>query len=90
MDLEDGAGKLHLLITISGLTQFEPITDLTNHSDPEHQSDNYKNRYLFSDINDIGHLTVKLFCAKVNGDIHTIKKNPDRLFQYVRIYINHD
>ena len=65
VDLEDGAGKLHLLISISGLTTFEPIQDLANYCDPEHKSADYKWRYIFSNINNIGHLTVKLFCAKV-------------------------
>jgi hypothetical protein len=65
--LEDGAGSLHLLLTISGTTASETISDLTtyeeNPREREHIADRYVWHRTFQNIKDVGHLTVKVYRA---------------------------
>ncbi|KAL8606470.1 hypothetical protein ACOMHN_015559 [Nucella lapillus] len=66
MALEDGAGTLTLLLTVSGLWSSEAVSDLSNHTpDPRHQEKLMKKYNLFrlSHISDVGHLQVKVFKA---------------------------
>ncbi|XP_050310849.1 multiple C2 and transmembrane domain-containing protein isoform X4 [Anthonomus grandis grandis] len=66
-ELEDGAGSLHLLLTISGTTASETISDLTNYEENYREKENIYNRYLwhrtFHNLKDVGHLTVKVYKA---------------------------
>ncbi|XP_066262385.1 multiple C2 and transmembrane domain-containing protein isoform X3 [Euwallacea similis] len=66
-ELEDGAGSLHLLLTISGTTASETISDLTTYEENYREKQNILNRYLwhrtFHNLKDVGHLTVKVFRA---------------------------
>ncbi|ENN78073.1 hypothetical protein YQE_05227, partial [Dendroctonus ponderosae] len=68
-ELEDGAGSLHLLLTISGTTASETISDLTTYEQNYREKENLLNRYVwhrtFHNLKDVGHLTVKVF--KANG-----------------------
>ncbi|XP_044263295.1 multiple C2 and transmembrane domain-containing protein isoform X2 [Tribolium madens] len=65
--LEDGAGSLHLLLTISGTTASETISDLTTYEENSREVENIMNRYIwhrtFHNIKDVGHLTVKVYRA---------------------------
>ncbi|TRY76651.1 hypothetical protein TCAL_04074 [Tigriopus californicus] len=65
-DLEDGSGKIHLLISISGLTQAHPIIDLANYEDPkfEERISSYSYQNILWNWNDIGTLSIKIYCAK--------------------------
>ncbi|XP_076267814.1 multiple C2 domain and transmembrane region protein isoform X5 [Rhynchophorus ferrugineus] len=66
-ELEDGAGHLHLLLTISGTTASETISDLTSYEENPRERENIVNRYVwhrtFHNLKDVGHLTVKVFKA---------------------------
>ncbi|XP_030749766.1 multiple C2 and transmembrane domain-containing protein isoform X2 [Sitophilus oryzae] len=66
-ELEDGAGVLHLLLTISGTTASETISDLTSYEENPRERENIVNRYMwhrtFHNLKDVGHLTVKVFKA---------------------------
>ena len=70
VDLEDGAGKIHLLLTITGRRSSDllSIPDLTNyrHDDESTLKSSYALRSSFkiSNIDDIGYLEVKIFSAK--------------------------
>ncbi|KAK9707893.1 Plant phosphoribosyltransferase C-terminal [Popillia japonica] len=65
--LEDAAGTLNLLLTISGTTASETISDLTTYEDNPMEKEILLNRYAwhrtFHNIKDVGHLTVKVFRA---------------------------
>ncbi|RZC36102.1 C2 domain containing protein, partial [Asbolus verrucosus] len=65
--LEDGAGSLHLLLTISGTTASETISDLTTYEENPRERELIANRYVwhrtFHNIKDVGHLTVKVYRA---------------------------
>lgn len=45
-DLEDGAGSLHLLLTISGTTASETISDLTTYEDNPKERELINDRYV--------------------------------------------
>lgn len=45
-ELEDGAGSLHLLLTISGTTASETISDLTTYDENYREKENILNRYV--------------------------------------------
>ncbi|VEN42281.1 unnamed protein product, partial [Callosobruchus maculatus] len=66
-ELEDGAGSLHLLLTISGTTASETISDLTTYEENPRERQNITERYVwhrtFHNIKDVGHLTVKVYKA---------------------------
>ncbi|XP_074027374.1 multiple C2 domain and transmembrane region protein isoform X2 [Leptinotarsa decemlineata] len=66
--LEDGAGSLHLLLTISGTTASETISDLTTYEEDPREKQALLDRYVwhktFHNIKDVGHLTVKVFKAQ--------------------------
>nr|CAH7761985.1 unnamed protein product [Callosobruchus chinensis] len=66
-ELEDGAGSLHLLLTISGTTASETISDLTTYEENPRERQNIAERYVwhrtFHNIKDVGHLTVKVYKA---------------------------
>ncbi|KAL1493655.1 hypothetical protein ABEB36_009354 [Hypothenemus hampei] len=66
-ELEDGAGSLHLLLTISGTTASETISDLTTYEENEREKENIISRYAwhrtFHNLKDVGHLTVKVYKA---------------------------
>ncbi|XP_076464981.1 multiple C2 and transmembrane domain-containing protein 1-like isoform X2 [Babylonia areolata] len=66
VSLEDGAGALTLLLTVSGLWGSEAVSDLGNHTpDPRHQDVMMKkySPFRLKDIHDVGHLQVKVFKA---------------------------
>ncbi|KAJ8977441.1 hypothetical protein NQ317_018636, partial [Molorchus minor] len=66
-ELEDGAGSLHLLLTISGTTASETISDLTTYEENPREGQTIVDRYAwhrtFHNIKDVGHLKVKVFKA---------------------------
>ena len=70
VELEDGAGRIHLLLTITGRSSTEllNITDLTNYryDDEKTVQARYSQRasLQMSNIDDIGYLEVKIFSAK--------------------------
>lgn len=45
-ELEDGAGSLHLLLTISGTTASETISDLTTYEENPRERELLENRYV--------------------------------------------
>ncbi|XP_065348963.1 multiple C2 and transmembrane domain-containing protein isoform X4 [Cloeon dipterum] len=67
-ELEDGAGSLHLLLTISGTTSSETISDLSSYEENPRERANIESRYFlsrtFHNLKDVGHLTVKVFRAQ--------------------------
>ncbi len=69
VNLEEGSGKLLLLVTISGRTHYTPyVPDLSQWEEDGEVLSNRKRKYFLrnthKDFNDIGHLQVKIFCAK--------------------------
>ncbi len=69
VNLEEGSGKLFLLVTISGRTHYTPfVNDLSQHEEDEDVvSKRRKSYYLRStlkDLNNVGYLQVKIYCAK--------------------------
>lgn len=64
-ELEDGAGSLYLLLTISGTTASETISDLTTYEDNPKERETLDARYSWprtlQNVKDVGHLTVKVF-----------------------------
>ncbi|XP_048258170.1 multiple C2 and transmembrane domain-containing protein 1-like isoform X3 [Haliotis rufescens] len=67
-NLEDGAGMVRLLLTISGTAGSETITDLANYTpnprDREERIRNYGLLKSFNNMKDIGWLQVKVFKAQ--------------------------
>ncbi|XP_021928655.1 multiple C2 and transmembrane domain-containing protein 1 isoform X1 [Zootermopsis nevadensis] len=67
-DLEEGAGSIFLLLTISGTTASETISDLTTYEENPRERETLQNRYAFlrtlQNLRDVGHLTVKVFRAQ--------------------------
>jgi len=47
-ELEDGAGSLHLLLTISGTTSSETISDLSSYEENPREKINIEARYVSS------------------------------------------
>ncbi|XP_055687103.1 multiple C2 and transmembrane domain-containing protein isoform X2 [Lutzomyia longipalpis] len=65
--LEESAGEVYLLLTISGTTASETITDLTSYKEDPREREKLEKRYhwykSFQNLRDVGHLTVKIFGA---------------------------
>ena len=65
--LEETTAEVFLLLTISGTTASETITDLTSHRDDPKERSKMESRYswrkTFQNLKDVGHLTVKVFAA---------------------------
>ncbi|XP_076248884.1 multiple C2 domain and transmembrane region protein isoform X4 [Calliopsis andreniformis] len=67
-DLEDGSGNIFLLLTISGTTASETISDLAAHEETPREREQLYHRYSLLNtlqrVRDVGHLTVKVFRAQ--------------------------
>ncbi|XP_043520907.1 multiple C2 and transmembrane domain-containing protein isoform X4 [Frieseomelitta varia] len=67
-DLEDGSGNIFLLLTISGTTASETISDLAAHEETPREREQLYQRYALANslqrARDVGHLTVKVFRAQ--------------------------
>ncbi|CAG5087763.1 Similar to Mctp: Multiple C2 and transmembrane domain-containing protein (Drosophila melanogaster) [Cotesia congregata] len=67
-ELEDGAGSIFLLLTISGTTASETISDLAAHEETPQERGRVEDRYsLWNSLQrprDVGHLTVKVYRAQ--------------------------
>lgn len=65
--LEDSSTEIYLMLTISGTTSSETITDLTSFKPDARERETIENRYKwlrsFQNVRDVGHLTVKVFGA---------------------------
>lgn len=63
-DLEDGSGNIFLLLTISGTTASETISDLAAHEETPREREQLYQRYSMRNtlqrLRDVGHLTVKV------------------------------
>jgi len=63
-ELEDGSGNIFLLLTISGTTASETISDLAAHEETPIERTQLVQRYsvfnTLQRIRDVGHLTVKV------------------------------
>lgn len=67
-DLEDGNGQIFLLLTISGTTQSETITDLSSYKENPRDREIIERRYTWYNMNEqssgVGWLCVKVYGAK--------------------------
>ncbi|XP_018371641.1 PREDICTED: multiple C2 and transmembrane domain-containing protein 1 isoform X3 [Trachymyrmex cornetzi] len=67
-ELEDGSGNIFLLLTISGTTASETISDLAVHEETPIEQAQLVQRYSITNtlqrIRDVGHLTVKVYRAQ--------------------------
>ncbi|VVC87850.1 unnamed protein product [Leptidea sinapis] len=67
-DLEEGNGQIFLLLTISGTTQSETITDLASYRENPKEIENIRKRYVWFRLNEmsagVGWLCVKVYGAK--------------------------
>ncbi|XP_037877125.1 multiple C2 and transmembrane domain-containing protein isoform X5 [Bombyx mori] len=67
-ELEDGNGQIFLLLTISGTTQSETITDLTSYKENPRDLEIIERRYTWYRLNEtsagVGWLCVKVYGAK--------------------------
>ncbi|KAJ8678431.1 hypothetical protein QAD02_014218, partial [Eretmocerus hayati] len=67
-ELEDGAGEIFLLLTISGTTASETISDLAAHEETPQERAQLMLRYSLANTllrpRDVGHLTVKVYRAQ--------------------------
>ncbi|CAB0038912.1 unnamed protein product [Trichogramma brassicae] len=68
-DLDDGAGgSIYLLLTISGTTASETISDLASHEETPQEKQLLLQKYAlgntFQRFRDVGHLTVKVYRAQ--------------------------
>ncbi|XP_039746523.1 multiple C2 and transmembrane domain-containing protein isoform X2 [Pararge aegeria] len=67
-ELEDGNGQIFLLLTISGTTQSETITDLASYRENPRDLENIERRYTWYHLNEtasgVGWLCVKVYGAK--------------------------
>ncbi|XP_029160495.1 multiple C2 and transmembrane domain-containing protein isoform X1 [Nylanderia fulva] len=67
-ELEDGSGNIFLLLTISGTTASETISDLAVHEETSTERTQLIQRYSIANtlqrIRDVGHLTVKVYRAQ--------------------------
>ncbi|KAJ1530562.1 hypothetical protein ONE63_005448 [Megalurothrips usitatus] len=65
---DNGAGSVFLLLTISGTTASETISDLTTYEENPRERQHVEQRYAllesFNNLRDVGHLTVKVFRAQ--------------------------
>ncbi|KAH8356307.1 hypothetical protein KR200_007825 [Drosophila serrata] len=65
--LEDCPGEVHLMLTISGTTALETISDLKAFKEDPREAQLLRERYRFlrclQNLRDVGHLTVKVFGA---------------------------
>ncbi|XP_050090347.1 multiple C2 and transmembrane domain-containing protein isoform X2 [Anopheles aquasalis] len=65
--LEECSGELHLMVTISGTTAAESISDLTSYKEDSKERAQVQSRYVWQkslqNMRDVGHLTVKVFGA---------------------------
>lgn len=65
--LDDSSTEIYLMLTISGTTASETITDLTSFKPDEREQFTIEKRYSylksFQNVRDVGHLTVKVFGA---------------------------
>lgn len=65
--LEDSTTEIYLMLTISGTTSSETITDLLNFKPDEREHLAIEKRYrwlkTFQNLRDVGHLTVKVYGA---------------------------
>ncbi|EAL41731.2 AGAP007646-PA [Anopheles gambiae str. PEST] len=65
--LEECTGEVHLMLTISGTTASETITDLTAYKEDSKERALIQSRYIWhkslQNMRDVGHLTVKVFGA---------------------------
>lgn len=65
--LEDCPGEVHLMLTISGTTALETISDLKAFKEDPREVQLLRERYKFlrclQNLRDVGHLTVKVFGA---------------------------
>ena len=66
LDLEDGAGKIFLLVTVSGKSQGSDLSEDDNSNLTEELNERYsfKSSLVSSNFFDVGLLEVKIFCAK--------------------------
>lgn len=64
-ELEDGAGSLHILLTISGTTASETISDLTTYEENPKEKETLYNRY-------VSKLTFDLFLSPITISMITI------------------
>lgn len=66
-ELEDGAGTIHVLITVSGVTSVDTSSDLLVYKEDVDQLNEITRRYSlkesFKQVKDIGYLTVRVFKA---------------------------
>ena len=69
-DLEEGAGSIFLLLTISGTTASETISDLTTYEENARERENLENRYV-----SISHNGILIFCKFYIGWLNTILKD---------------
>ncbi|KFB36651.1 AGAP007646-PA-like protein [Anopheles sinensis] len=65
--LEECPGEVHIMLTISGTTASETITDLTAYKEDSKERAVIQSRYIWhkslQNMRDVGHLTVKVFGA---------------------------
>lgn len=65
--LEDSSTEVYLMLTISGTTSSETITDLTSFKPDQRELNTIEKRYnwlkSFQNLRDVGHLTVKVYGA---------------------------
>lgn len=65
--LDESQTEICFLLTISGTTASETITDLTSYKPDPRELSNLENRYrllrTLQNLRDVGHLTVKVFGA---------------------------
>ncbi|XP_062710210.1 multiple C2 and transmembrane domain-containing protein isoform X2 [Aedes albopictus] len=65
--LEECTGEVHIMLTISGTTASETITDLTSYREDPKERTQQQKRYAWhrslQNLRDVGHLTVKVFGA---------------------------
>ncbi|XP_043219483.1 multiple C2 and transmembrane domain-containing protein-like isoform X5 [Amphibalanus amphitrite] len=66
-ELEDGAGSVFILLTVSGMTNVETISDLLTYQEDPEQVDTIRKQFnlrnTLKQVKEVGHLTVKVFKA---------------------------
>lgn len=81
--IDDSTTEIYLMLTISGTTSLETISDLTSFKPDEREHIALKRRYNFwktlQNLRDVGHLTVKVYgatglaAADLGGSLLTIQ-----------------